>query len=52
MQDVLMQMQLGMLQSALVVAFDEKVEEWDVMLQKVSYSAQNIAKAQVITLTQ
>jgi 3-oxoacyl-(acyl-carrier-protein) synthase len=52
MQDVLMQMQLGMLQSALVVAFDEKVEEWDVMLQKVSYSSQNIAKAQVITLTQ
>ena len=52
MQDVQMQMQLGMLQSALVVAFDEKVEEWDVMLQKVSYSSQNIAKAQVITLTQ
>lgn len=51
MQDVQMQMQLGMLQSALIIAFDEKVEEWDEMLQKVSYSSQNIAKAQIITLT-
>lgn len=48
--DVNMQMQLGMLQSALIIEFDEYVSDWDDMLQKVSSPSQNIAKAQLLTI--
>jgi hypothetical protein len=48
--DVSMQMQLGMLQSALIIEFDEYVSDWDDMLQKVSSPSQNLAKAQLLTI--
>lgn len=48
--DVTMQIQLGMLQSALVLEFDELVTGWDEMLQKISSSSYDIAKAQLITI--
>jgi 3-oxoacyl-(acyl-carrier-protein) synthase len=48
--DVNMQMQLGMLQSALIIEFDEYVSDWDDMLQKVSSPSQNLAKAQLLTI--
>ena len=50
LQDVSMQMQLGLLQSALIIEFDELVSDWNEMLEKVSSSSQNIAKAQLITV--
>lgn len=48
--DAIMQMQLGFIQSALVVAFDEYVEDWDNILQKVGLQSCDIAKAQLLTL--
>ena len=50
LQDVRMQMQLGLLQSALIIEFDELVSDWNEMLEKVSSSSQNIAKAQLIRI--
>ena len=50
LQDVSMQMQLGLLQSALIIEFDEHVSDWNEKLEKVSSSSQNIAKAQLITV--
>ena len=48
--DVSMQIQLGMLESALVIEFDEYVEKWDGMLQAISLSSKCIAKAQIISI--
>lgn len=48
--DVSMQIQLGMLKSALVIEFDEYVEKWDDMLQTISLASKGVAKAQIISL--
>ena len=48
--DATMQMQLGLIRSALVIAFDEYVEEWGNILQKVGLQSCDIAKAQLLTL--
>ena len=48
--DAKMQMQLGLMRSALVVAFDEYVEDWDNALQKVDLQSFDTAKAQLLLL--
>ena len=48
--DATMQMQLGLIRSALVIAFDEFVEDWDNILRKVGVQSCDIAKAQLLTL--
>ena len=48
--DATMQMQLGLIRSALVIAFDEFVEDWDNILRKVGLQSYDVAKAQILTL--
>ncbi len=47
--DITMQMQLGMIQSALLITFDEYVEEWDTMLHRVGKHSTDISEIQLFT---
>ncbi len=47
-QDITMQLQLGMLQSALLVVFDEYVEAWDGMLRQIGQRSEDVSEIQLL----
>ena len=47
--DITMQMQLGMIHSALLITFDEYVEEWNRVLQRVGKHSSDISEIQLFT---
>ncbi len=47
--DIQTQMSLGLIQTAMVIEFDEQVDVWDAVLQHIGDSTQNIARVTIYT---